>query len=56
MDKYIGTKIIHASPATKDGECGYEVVYPDGYKSFSPEGVFEEAYRELTDGEISFVK
>lgn len=28
---------------------GYKVVYPDGYVSWSPKEVFEEAYR-LTDG------
>ena len=28
---------------------GYKVVYPDGYKSWSPKDVFEKAYR-LTDG------
>lgn len=30
-------------------ELGYKVVYPDGYVSWSPKEVFEEAYRE-TDG------
>lgn len=49
MNRYIGTKIIHAEPATglKDGvECeGYNVVYADGYRSWSPKDVFEEAYR-----------
>ena len=33
MDKYIGTKLIEASPGDKDGAPGYVVVYPDGYKS-----------------------
>lgn len=28
---------------------GYAVLYPDGYESWSPKAVFEEAYRE-TDG------
>ena len=32
---------------------GYKVRYPDGYESFSPKDVFEEAYRE-TAGGISF--
>ena len=32
---------------------GYKVRYPDGYESFSPKEVFEEAYRE-TNGGISF--
>lgn len=65
MEKYIGTKIIEAEPAYRiDGkvypvsgsvprslsrEEGYKVVYPDGYESWSPKGVFEEAYRK-TDG------
>ena len=57
MRKYIGTKIIQAEecPAWKDvgqnkvGDPGYKVVYPDGYESWSPKAVFEEAYRP-TDG------
>lgn len=61
--KYIGTKIIFAEPMNKfefymnvkkidckeENEEGYKVVYPDGYVSWSPKTVFEEAYRE-TDG------
>ena len=61
MRQYIGTKIIEAEPANRiDGkifsiydmcptgavvEHGYKVRYPDGYESWSPKGVFEEAYR-----------
>lgn len=61
MRQYIGTKIIEAEPANRvDGkicsihdmcpagavvESGYKVRYPDGYESWSPKGVFEEAYR-----------
>ena len=64
MKQYIGTKIIQAEPAYRvDGEVfvkanivpcgvhtedGYKVVYPDGYESWSPKGVFEEAYRETS--------
>ena len=56
MQKYIGTKIIEAEPckAWKDtklhkaGEDGYKVRYPDGYESWSPKDVFEEAYREAS--------
>lgn len=65
MKKYLGTKLIEATPMTyfefakekygvvrddaKDSD-GYKVVYaPDGYTSFSPKDVFEEAYRP-TDG------
>lgn len=65
MEKYIGTKMIEAEPAyrcegkiyPKNGpyprslmlEDGYKVRYPDGYESWSPKDVFEEAYRP-TDG------
>ena len=53
MQKYIGTKIIEAEPckAWKDtklhkaGEDGYKVRYTDGYESWPPKDVFEEAYR-----------
>ena len=53
MQTYIGTKIVMAEPceAWKDqgkhkvGDPGYKVVYPDGYESWSPKKVFEEAYR-----------
>lgn len=74
MEKFIGTKMVHAEPAwrftdrrgdrtiqpksdkkvlvfegTYEQEDGYKVVYPDGYESWSPKDVFEEAYRK-TDG------
>ena len=64
MQRYIGTKIINATEMTlgdynqlrgwempKDEDAkrpGYLVVYPDGYKSWSPKEAFEEAYR-ITD-------
>ncbi len=34
---------------------GYLVIYPDGYKSWSPKETFETAYREVTEGERSLV-
>lgn len=62
MKKYIGTKIIDARPMTRGEynifrgwqipenenpeDEGYLVKYPDGYISWSPKSVFEEAYRE----------
>ena len=65
MKQYIGTKIVQAEPAYRvdgnvfvkaniapcgvDIEDGYKVVYPDGYESWSPKDVFEDAYR-ATDG------
>jgi len=48
MKTYIGTKIISAEPSTnEDGELGYKVIYQDGYTSWSPKEVFEEAYRTI---------
>ncbi len=47
MKNYIGVKIVKAEPQEKKGKPGYKVVYPDGYVSWSPKDVFEEAYREL---------
>lgn len=49
MKDYIGTKVVQAEPAEKDGREGYKVVYADGYESWSPKDTFEEAYR-LTSG------
>ncbi len=56
LKTYIGTKIIQAEPALKEGETrtlGYRVIYPDGYVSWSPKAVFEEVYREITGAEAS---
>ena len=62
MKKYIGTKVIMAEPMTMKKaqkvlgrelkpatleEDGYLVEYKDGYKSWSPRSVFEEAYHEV---------
>lgn len=62
MKKFIGTKVIMAEPmtlteaqkvlgreikpATVEKE-GYLVEYKDGYKSWSPKSVFDEAYHEI---------
>ena len=42
---YIGTKEILAWKQDKGDKPGYAVKYPDGYISWSPKDVFEEAYR-----------
>jgi hypothetical protein len=53
MKTYIGTKIIKATipdqgdPARDKAKDGYKVIYPDGYESWSPREVFEEAYTPL---------
>ena len=62
MEKFIGTKIVHAEPMTRGeynkfrgwqipadenpDDAGYKVVYSDSYVSWSPAGAFEEAYRQ----------
>lgn len=55
MEQYIGTKIVEAEPeelrykneaGVEVCEEGYKVRYQDGYESWSPKGVFEEAYRK----------
>lgn len=45
--KYIGTKIVKAYPQEKEDKPGYGVIYEDGYTSWSPKAVFEEAYRAI---------
>lgn len=63
METYIGTKIIQAKPMNRGdynayrgwtipadenpADEGYLVKYADGYESWSPKGVFEEAYRPV---------
>ena len=57
MSKFIGVKMVEAVPMTaieafnkgyrvpsdlNDGTQGYEVTYPDGYKSWCPKDVFEK--------------
>lgn len=41
---YIGTKQITAWVEERDGQPGYGVLYQDGYRSWSPKDVFEQAY------------
>lgn len=60
--KYLGVKIIKAEPmderafaltvkkegyANPESREGYKVTYENGYVSWSPKAVFEEAYREI---------
>ena len=67
MKKFIGTKVIMAEPMTMTEalkvlgreikpataeEDGYLVEYKDGYKSWSPKSVFDEAYHEV--GSLNF--
>lgn len=63
MAKFIGVKMIEAVPITaceandKDyrignhsfEEDGYEVTYPDGYKSWTPKDVADAAYYPLSE-------
>lgn len=65
MKTYIGTKVVDAEPMTRGdynkhrgwqipadedpNDEGYRVLYPDGYVSWSPKEVFENAYHEVGD-------
>uniref|UniRef100_A0A6M3L8N6 Uncharacterized protein n=1 Tax=viral metagenome TaxID=1070528 RepID=A0A6M3L8N6_9ZZZZ len=70
MKTYIGCKVIKAEPmdevtflrsvkhqVVEDRETaeGYKVVYPDGYTSWSPRTVFEQAYREIDPAEVALI-
>jgi hypothetical protein len=70
MKTYIGCKAIQARPmdrkefmgsfkgeevADADDAPGYVVQYPDGYTSWSPKGVFEEAYRPVSQPEKTLI-
>lgn len=68
MKKYVGTKVIEATPMTRGdynkyrgwqipadenpADEGYLVKYSDDYVSWSPAGVFEEAYREYDKNKL----
>lgn len=56
MKNYIGCKIIKAEPMERGGVPGYRVLYPDGYDSWSPADVFENAYREVLSEEIELLQ
>lgn len=55
MQKFLGVKLVEAEPSPawksmgkhKAGDPGYKVRYADGYESWSPKAVFEEAYRPV---------
>jgi len=63
VEKYLGVKLIEAELMNKyefymnvkgvdckeDNEEGYMVRYEDGYESWSPKAVFEEAYRRINN-------
>ena len=48
-DSYIGIKRVEAYPEERNGQDGYVVIYPDGYKSWSPKDVFKSAYFKCTN-------
>lgn len=66
MKTYIGIKKVKAQPMTAaeavqygykvgNHKDGYEIEYPDGYKSWSPKEAFENAYHVVDDStELSF--
>lgn len=57
LQKYVGTKLVDGEPHTLTVETaghpigteGYRVVYDNGYESWSPKAVFEDAYKAVTE-------
>ena len=64
MQKYIGCKMVEAEPMDQKtfeetvrnrpydspiSALGYKIIYPDGYVSWSPKDVFEQAYLRVGD-------
>ncbi len=72
MKKYIGTKVIEATPMSSGeynryrgwlltadenpADEGYLVKYSDSYESWSPEKQFNEAYREYDNMKYQLCK
>lgn len=69
IHRFIGVKIIKGFPQSKKGfieskggifpeneedQPGYQVIYPDGYISWSPKKAFEDSYREISIGCMPF--
>lgn len=67
---YIGCKLIKGKPMSEhqflsevksqkifsgEDSPGYLVIYPDGYRSWSPKKVFEEAYRLVSSSEFDLI-
>lgn len=55
LDFLVGEKKVESGPPSQEDQPGYRVVYPDGYVSWSPAEVFEEAYREINLSEKEMV-
>ena len=53
-EKELGRSLKSAHSKEGEDEPGYLVVYPDGYRSWSPESVFEDAYH-CTEDEIDTI-
>ncbi|HDZ62820.1 MAG TPA: hypothetical protein ENH40_06730 [Nitrospirae bacterium] len=70
LETYIGCKVIRACPmdecsflrtqgkdvTNRETRPGYKVIYPDGYVSWSPKNVFEEAYRKINNSEAAMCR
>lgn len=69
-EAYIGSKIVLGveldecsflkhfrgeDVTNRETRPGYKVTYPDGYVSWSPKEVFENAYRKVTDSERELI-
>ena len=48
MDEATFYRVVKKQDYNNETQPGYKVTYPDGYVSWSPEDVFETAYRKVT--------
>ena len=55
MDRLTFERTIKGKKLDSENQTGYLVEYPDGYKSWSPKSVFENAYRKITAGETALI-
>ncbi len=55
MDELTFLKVFKGRDEKHETRAGYKVTYPDGYVSWSPKDVFENAYREVTQDEKDFM-
>ena len=70
LQNYIGIKLVQARPMTQEefekeykrdlglkGDMdGYLVVYPDGYESWCPKEIFQEANTSMEGTDATYVK
>ena len=56
MKAYIGNKVVClAQPVEKEGQDGYDVLYPDGSETWLVKEIFDFEFRPMDDEEIQVI-